>query len=143
MFSPLFTTFQNGQQFLTIHVFHSKTLAEFALTHDEVLERRKLLLEKSQALAAAMSSLRQDSDQSPEEQHLGASSTSLCGGKQDGKARKKVTRVGITREHVNTWEIGETMVASETSFDSQEAPKKTKKPAGKENTKAGKKGNCL
>ncbi|XP_075867737.1 leucine-rich repeat-containing protein 71 isoform X2 [Nelusetta ayraudi] len=87
----------------------AETLAEFALTHDEVLERRKLLLEKSQALAAAMSSLRQDSDQSPEEQHLGASSTSLCGGKQDGKARKK------------------------------EAPKKTKKPAGKENTKAGKK----
>lgn len=78
------------QQIITVHIFYSKTLGEFALTHDEVLERRKLLLEKSQALAAAMSSLRQDSDQSPEDQHSGAGSNT-GGGKQDGKGKKKVT----------------------------------------------------
>lgn len=68
-----------------------QTLGEFALTHEEVLERRKLLLERSQAIAAAMSSLQVDSDQSPEDQLASvASSNSLSGGKQDSKAKKKV-----------------------------------------------------
>lgn len=99
-----------SNNFLSVCIFHSKTLGEFSLTHEEVLERRKLLLEKSQALAAAMSSLRQDSDQSPEDQHAGASSSSL-GGKQDGKAKKKVTcedtcsgeRTGSRRNHVSNF----------------------------------------
>lgn len=75
-----------------LYIFPVQTLGEFALTHDEVLERRKLLLERSQAIAAAMSSLQVDSDQSPEDQLASvASSNSLSGGKQDSKAKKKVT----------------------------------------------------
>lgn len=42
----------------------------------------------------------------------------------------------------NSWEAGETVAASQTSFDFQEPPKKSKKAAGKESTKAGKKGSC-
>ncbi|TMS18249.1 Leucine-rich repeat-containing protein 71 [Larimichthys crocea] len=61
------------------------TLAEFALTHEEVVERRKLLLERTQD-----SSLRVSSDQSSVGQLPSVpSSTSLSASKGENKAKKK------------------------------------------------------
>ncbi|XP_019119759.1 leucine-rich repeat-containing protein 71 isoform X2 [Larimichthys crocea] len=61
------------------------TLAEFALTHEEVVERRKLLLERTQD-----SSLRVSSDQSSVGQLPSVpSSTSLSTSKGENKAKKK------------------------------------------------------
>ncbi|XP_068566719.1 leucine-rich repeat-containing protein 71 isoform X1 [Cebidichthys violaceus] len=63
-------------------------LSEFALTHEEVVERRKMLLERTQS-----SSLRVDSDP-PADQPLSvatASSSSLSISKGGNKGKKKIT----------------------------------------------------
>ncbi|XP_041811882.1 leucine-rich repeat-containing protein 71 [Chelmon rostratus] len=63
----------------------AEILSEFALTHEEVVERRKLLLEKTQA-----SSLRVDSDHSLAGQLSSVpSSTSLSVSKGENKGKKK------------------------------------------------------
>ncbi|XP_035038949.2 leucine-rich repeat-containing protein 71 isoform X3 [Hippoglossus stenolepis] len=60
----------------------AQVLGDFALTHDEVVERRKMLLERSQS-----TSLRVNSDQTPTDQlPLVPSSTSL---KEDNKGTSK------------------------------------------------------
>ncbi|TKS88350.1 Leucine-rich repeat-containing protein 71 [Collichthys lucidus] len=93
----------------------AKTLAEFALTHEEVVERRKLLLERTQDVCAAMSNIdthptlkcmqilnmnMSSSDLSTfwihSLCHLSVifevpSSTSLSASKGENKAKKKVT----------------------------------------------------
>ncbi|KAF1381756.1 hypothetical protein PFLUV_G00157300 [Perca fluviatilis] len=61
-------------------------LGEFALTHEEVVERRKMLLERRQS-----SSLRVDSDQPADQLSLVASSTALSVSKGDSKGKKKET----------------------------------------------------
>ncbi|XP_078123728.1 leucine-rich repeat-containing protein 71 isoform X4 [Sander vitreus] len=61
-------------------------LGEFALTHEEVVERRKMLLERRQS-----SSLRVDSDQPADQLPSVASSTSLSVSKGDSKGKKKET----------------------------------------------------
>uniref|UniRef100_A0A8C9YQR8 Leucine rich repeat containing 71 n=1 Tax=Sander lucioperca TaxID=283035 RepID=A0A8C9YQR8_SANLU len=61
-------------------------LGEFALTHEEVVERRKMLLERRQS-----SSLGVDSDQPADQLPSVASSTSLSVSKGDSKGKKKET----------------------------------------------------
>ncbi|XP_030267790.1 leucine-rich repeat-containing protein 71 isoform X5 [Sparus aurata] len=61
-------------------------LGEFPLTHEEVVERRKLLLERTQSL-----SMRVDSNPSPASQlHSVPSSTSLSASKGEGKGKKNI-----------------------------------------------------
>ncbi|KAK5854914.1 hypothetical protein PBY51_005064 [Eleginops maclovinus] len=59
-------------------------LGEFPLTHEEVVERRKMLLEKTQT-----SSVRVDWDQPADQLPLVASSGSLSTGKGENKGKKK------------------------------------------------------
>ncbi|XP_042363090.1 leucine-rich repeat-containing protein 71 [Plectropomus leopardus] len=59
-------------------------LGKFALTHEEVVERRKLLLERTQS-----SALRVDSDQPADQLLSVASSSSLSVSKGENKAKKK------------------------------------------------------
>lgn len=40
-----------------LNTVHFQILGEFALTHEEVVERRKLLLERTQSVSAAMSNI--------------------------------------------------------------------------------------
>ncbi|XP_059206186.1 leucine-rich repeat-containing protein 71 isoform X2 [Centropristis striata] len=61
-------------------------LGEFALTHEEVVERRKLLLERTQS-----SSLRVDAEQPGEQLPSVASSSSLSASKGESKSKKKET----------------------------------------------------
>ncbi|XP_070703175.1 leucine-rich repeat-containing protein 71 [Pempheris klunzingeri] len=61
-------------------------LGEFALTHEEVLERRKLLLERMQP-----SPFRADSEQTADQLHTARSSTSPSVSKGEKRGRKKDT----------------------------------------------------
>ncbi|XP_044027570.1 leucine-rich repeat-containing protein 71 isoform X2 [Siniperca chuatsi] len=64
----------------------AEVLGEFALTHEEVVERRKLLLERTQS-----SSFRVDSDQSPADQVpsvLSSTSLSISKGENKGTSKK-------------------------------------------------------
>lgn len=44
----------NLTMFYLLHIFHCQVLGEFALTHDEVLERKRLLLESMQSVSAVI-----------------------------------------------------------------------------------------
>ncbi|XP_060916288.1 leucine-rich repeat-containing protein 71 [Labrus mixtus] len=74
----------------------AQTLGDFALTHEEVMERRKLLLERAQS-----SSIAADSDQSPADQlPSDPSSSSLSSSKGKKKeTNKKVEKPAATKEN--------------------------------------------
>ncbi|XP_060949366.1 leucine-rich repeat-containing protein 71 [Limanda limanda] len=99
----------------------AEVLGEFALTHDEVVERRKLLLERSQS-----SSLRVNSDPTPTEQlPLVASSTSL---KEDNKGTSKKKEAPKKEEKPATSKEK----SNKKSSDVKAAPSKGGKPGDRE-----------